>query len=75
MHTKTCQNYLWPVLRCTICHIKVPSRSGLRTSWGGVGGGGGGGWGYRGSVSGAGGRGGVGAGAPMPALSIPLCYQ
>lgn len=26
MHTKTCQNYLWPVLRCTICHIKVPSR-------------------------------------------------
>lgn len=27
MHTKTCQNYLWPVLRRTICHIKVPSRS------------------------------------------------
>lgn len=26
MHTKTCQNYLWLVLRRTICHIKAPSR-------------------------------------------------
>lgn len=31
MHTKTCQNYLWPVLRRTICHIKVPSRSPARS--------------------------------------------
>lgn len=26
MHTKTCQNYLWLLLRRTICHIKVSSR-------------------------------------------------